>query len=65
MRVSKPASGESNGHSYNPAISGDGQWIVFESDATNLVAGDSNATRDIFRVHNPLAAGGPVSNGGN
>ena len=65
VRVSKPASGESNGHSYSPAISGDGQWIVFESDATNLVAGDSNAARDIFRVANPLAPGGAVNTGGN
>ena len=64
MRVSKAATEESNGHSYNPAISGDGQWIVFESDATNLIAGDSNVARDIFRVPNPLAAGGPVNNGG-
>lgn len=61
VRVSKPVSGESNGHSYNPAISGDGNWIVFESDATNLITGDSNAARDIFRVPNPLAAG-PVIN---
>ena len=65
VRVSKPASGESNGHSYNPAISGDGQWIVFESNATNLVSSDTNTARDIFRIANPLAAGGPVLNGGN
>ena len=63
-RVSKPVSGESNGHSTSPAISGDGNWIVFESDATNLVSGDTNGSRDIFRVPNPLAAGGPVNNGG-
>ncbi len=65
MRVSKPAVGESNGHSYNPAISGDGNWIVFESDASNLIAGDTNAARDIFRAPNPLAAGGPTNPGGN
>ena len=54
-RVSTSASGEqANGHSYRPAISGDGNWIVFESDATNLVAGDTNRARDIFRVANPL-----------
>lgn len=56
-RVSKPATGESDGHSYNPVISGDGAWIAFESDATNLVAGDSNGARDIFRAPNPLAGG--------
>ncbi|MEE4637499.1 MAG: hypothetical protein V2J42_02005 [Wenzhouxiangella sp.] len=55
--VSRPASGESNGTSHKPSISGDGQWIVFESDATNLVANDSNGARDIFRTPNPLAGG--------
>lgn len=52
--VSRPASGESNGMSHEPAISGDGQWIAFESDATNLIANDTNGARDIFRVANPL-----------
>ena len=45
---------QANNHSYRPDISGDGNWIVFESDATNLVAGDTNRARDIFRVANPL-----------
>lgn len=52
--VSRPPVGLSNGHSANPAISGDGHWIAFESDATNLGASDSNDARDIFRVANPL-----------
>jgi len=56
-RVSKPVTGESDGHSYNPVISGDGAWIVFESDATHLVADDTNGARDIFRAPNPLAGG--------
>ena len=30
------------------AISGDGRWVVFESDASNLVAGDTNGFTDIF-----------------
>ena len=34
--------------SYHPSISGDGRYVAFESDASNLVAGDSNATSDIF-----------------
>lgn len=55
-RVSESALGESNGNSWEPAISGNGQWIVFESDATNLVAGDTNQARDIFRAPNPLFA---------
>ncbi|MCK4790735.1 MAG: PD40 domain-containing protein [Desulfobacteraceae bacterium] len=37
-----------------PAISSDGKFIAFSSDATNLVAGDSNAARDVFVVENPL-----------
>jgi Tol biopolymer transport system component len=32
----------------NPSISGDGRYIVFHSDATNLVAGDTNAVSDVF-----------------
>lgn len=63
-RVSQPASGESNGNSYKPVISGDGLWIAFESDATNLVAGDSNTLRDIFRVANPFADGNAARHGG-
>lgn len=60
IRVSVPdGGGESNGHSDAPVISGDGQWIAFESDASNLVPGDSNQSRDIYRVPNPLAGGTP------
>ncbi len=55
LRVSTTADGsEANGHSYQPDVSGDGNWISFESDATNLVVSDSNEARDIFRVPNPL-----------
>ena len=35
--------------SSNPDISADGNWIVYESPASNLVASDSNGTSDIFR----------------
>lgn len=53
--VSEPGTGNSaDGHSYEPAISGDGNWIAFESDATNLVVDDTNSERDIFRAANPL-----------
>jgi len=34
--------------SFQPAISGDGRWVAFASDASNLVAGDRNRVRDIF-----------------
>ena len=50
-RVSLAAGGlEANGRSAQPALSGDGRWVVFESNATNLVAGaDVNGSgSDIF-----------------
>jgi Tol biopolymer transport system component len=37
-----------NWTSYSPVISRDGRFIAFQSDATNLVAGDTNKARDIF-----------------
>lgn len=37
-----------DGHSAGPSISGDGRFIAFFSKATNLVAGDTNGTDDIF-----------------
>jgi len=36
------------GGSYAPSISADGNWVVFDSSATNLVAGDTNGQRDVF-----------------
>ncbi|MEO5821801.1 MAG: hypothetical protein ABIT71_14965 [Vicinamibacteraceae bacterium] len=48
-RISVGTAGtQSNGSSRAPQISGDGRWIVFLSDATNLVAGDTNGTTDVF-----------------
>ena len=41
---------EGNGFSYSARISADGNCIFFYSDATNLVAGDTNAATDAF-VH--------------
>ncbi len=42
-----------NGMSYSLAISADGQWVAFSSQADNLVPGDTNASDDVF-VHNRL-----------
>lgn len=39
---------QANAGSYVPAISGDGRFVAFASDATNLVSGDSNGVRDVF-----------------
>lgn len=53
------AGGEANGASYSPAVSAeDGQFVVFESLATNLlVSGDTNGVRDIFvRDRDPITA---------
>ncbi len=40
--------GQATGHSYEPAISADGRWIAYSSDATNLVANDTNGAADVF-----------------
>lgn len=49
IRVSLDSAGnESNGISTEPALSADGRYVVFDSNATNLVANDSNGRYDIF-----------------
>ena len=47
--ASKKQSG--NSVSYSPAISPDGNWVAFGSDASNLVSGDTNGQADIFLYH--------------
>lgn len=37
-----------NGQSLDPSISSDGRFVAFASDASDLVAGDTNGLRDIF-----------------
>ncbi len=47
--VSRASDGsEGNDSSWAPAISSDGRTVVFESYASNLVAGDANGARDVF-----------------
>jgi Tol biopolymer transport system component len=47
--VSVSSSGEQgNGGSAPSAISADGRYVAFSSDASNLVAGDTNGTEDVF-----------------
>jgi Tol biopolymer transport system component len=71
-RVSVAADGvQANGGSDNPVFSPDGRKIAFISDASNLVAGDTNGVNDVFvkdlvsgavtRVS--IAAGGVQANG--
>lgn len=71
-RISRAAGGgAANGGSQWPVMSRNGRYVVFHSDASNLVAGDSNATRDVF-VHDrqtgvtelvSVGAGGVLGNG--
>jgi Tol biopolymer transport system component len=42
------AGGQADLSSFNPDISADGNVIAFESIATNLIAGDTNGTTDIY-----------------
>src|SRR5438132_6669560 len=50
-RVSVAGNGaQANAASANPAISADGRFVAFQSDANNLVPGDSNGVTDVF-VH--------------
>ena len=51
VSVSSAAAEAVGGDSENPSINDDGNLIVFESEATNLVAGDTNSDKDIF-MHN-------------
>jgi len=39
---------QANGESYGYSISADGRYVAFQSDASNLVAGDTNASADVF-----------------
>jgi Tol biopolymer transport system component len=48
-RVSVSSAGvEGNSDSYDPSISADGRFVAFDSYASNLVGGDTNATLDVF-----------------
>jgi hypothetical protein len=49
QRVSVSSAGaQANGNSWQPRISDDGSLIVYTSEATNLVSGDTNGKWDIF-----------------
>lgn len=60
-----------NGDSGRPAVTATGRYVAFESDASNLVAGDTNGRKDVF-VRDTIAkkttrvsvgAGGSQGNG--
>src|SRR3954469_12976392 len=48
-RISVNSNGvQANGASVEPSISADGRYIAFDSEASNLVAGDTNGASDVF-----------------
>src|SRR5919202_877797 len=48
-RVSVDTNGtQGNSNSSSPSISADGRYVAFDSEASNLVSGDTNGTGDIF-----------------
>ena len=49
-----------NGDSTAPSISADGRFVVFSSNASDLVAGDGNGFSDVFVTRHP-ARGDPVA----
>ncbi len=46
--VSVGIDGPSNGSSFAPVLSGDGQSIIFRSSATNLISNDDNQSSDLY-----------------
>ena len=61
---------QGNGDSFAPSISADGRYVAFVSQASNLVAGDSNGFRDVFvrdrKLHKTyLVSVGPAGVRGN
>jgi pimeloyl-ACP methyl ester carboxylesterase len=48
-RISVDSDGtQANGSSYDPSISADGRYVAYDSNASNLVSGDTNGLVDIF-----------------
>lgn len=72
--VSRDSNGEEGNRAsggLGVAVSGDGNWIVFGSEADNLLPGDANLAADIFRIERSSGAvtlvsadpGGNAANG--
>ena len=65
VRVSVNSAGtQANGASGWPSISYDGRYVAFESDATNLLPGDTNGLRDVFVHDRDLDANGVYDEAG-
>jgi len=52
--TSRLSPGTEVGNSFPAALSADGRWAVFVSEAENLVPGDTNVRPDVF-VRGPLS----------
>ena len=50
-RIVPPSGQESNGHSFHPSFSAEGNEIAFDSQANNWVVDDDNPASDIFVYH--------------
>ena len=51
----RPTATQANEDSYNPQISADGRYIVYETSASTLVANDSNGWTDVYLYDRQLA----------
>ncbi|MGI9601858.1 MAG: hypothetical protein ACR2QE_08230 [Acidimicrobiales bacterium] len=61
LRISEPnGGGQGDGPSRTPDVSHNGSFVVFDSGATNLVAGDTNGVDDVFLWDINLAIGDPL-----
>ncbi|MGH9266613.1 MAG: TolB family protein, partial [Acidimicrobiales bacterium] len=49
VTVASRGGGQGNAGSFFPAISRDGRYVAFSSEASNLVPGDTNGAPDVFR----------------
>ncbi|MEO5819342.1 MAG: hypothetical protein ABIT71_02465 [Vicinamibacteraceae bacterium] len=65
VRLSVATDGtEANGSSGSPAMSGTGRFVAFLSDASNLVAGDTNGVADVFLRDRDTDADGVLDEAG-
>jgi sugar lactone lactonase YvrE len=52
--TTRVSAADADGVSFNPSMSADGRFVAFDSEASNLVAGDTNGASDVF-VHDRLS----------
>ena len=62
LLISQPnGGGQADGGSRSPDVSYNGSFVVFDSNATNLVTGDTNSESDVFRWDINQAPGDPLA----